>query len=120
VHRDTGSTRVSGATALAAVTPRSSHRLRLAALGVVALLALVIAALAGRWTSWFGNPHIYSQTELNPQQLTSSSTDDPVVGGAMSPDGKYLQYADLEGIHLRIMSSGETETLPTPPGFCFR
>lgn len=120
LHRDTGSTRISGATAVAAGAPRSSRPLRWIALGAVALLAVLIAALAGRWTDWLGTPHIYSQTELNPQQLTSSSADDPVVGGAISPDGKYLEYADVEGIHLRIMTSGETETLPTPPGFCFR
>lgn len=34
--------------------------------------------------------------EFRQCQLTASSSDDPVTGGAISPDGKYLVYTDLE------------------------
>jgi hypothetical protein len=39
---------------------------------------------------------------------------------SVSPDGKYLLYADLEGLHLRLIASGETQLLPIPDTFCFR
>ena len=39
----------------------------------------------------------YSQAELKPQQLTANSSEDPVAATSISPDGKYLLYADLEG-----------------------
>jgi len=52
--------------------------------------------------------------------MTANSTEDPVAVSSISPDGKYLLYADLEGLHLRLTTSGEVQTLPTPEAFCFR
>jgi hypothetical protein len=37
----------------------------------------------------------------------------------MSPDGKYIAYGDLAGLHLRQIDTGETNLLPVPDGFCF-
>ena len=54
------------------------------------------------------------------RQITANSVDDPVFRGAVSPDGKYLAYADSSGIHLRQIDTGETHILPTPEGLCFR
>ncbi len=36
---------------------------------------------------------------------------------AISPDGKYLAYADSAGIHMRLIETGETSSLASPPGF---
>jgi hypothetical protein len=57
---------------------------------------------------------------LKPQQLTAQSSEDPLMVTSVSPDGKYLLYADLEGLHLRLIASGETQLLPIPDTFCFR
>jgi Tol biopolymer transport system component len=40
--------------------------------------------------------------------------DDTLVDGALSPDGKYLAYADDSGIHLKLMATGETRKVPVP------
>src|SRR6202007_3100540 len=40
-----------------------------------------------------------------------------VTSGAISPDGKYLAYADLDGIHIKLIETGETRTLPQPDEF---
>jgi hypothetical protein len=89
----------------------------LAAAGVVAMSVILAFAYFG---DWFGSHGPYTQAELKPQALTSNSSEDPVALTSISPDGKYLLFADLEGLHLRLMTSGETQTLPTPDEFCFR
>jgi serine/threonine protein kinase len=93
---------------------RSFWRLAIAAIGIPAVLA------AGYFAGWFGSAQPYSQAQLKPQQLTAQSSEDPVMVTSVSPDGKYLLYADLEGLHLRVIASGETQLLPIPDTFCFR
>jgi serine/threonine protein kinase len=53
------------------------------------------------------------------RQITFNPTEQPVSLAAISPDGKYLAYADLGGMHLRQLDTGETHLLPVPEGFCF-
>jgi serine/threonine protein kinase len=93
---------------------RSLWRPAVAAFGILAVLA------AGYFAGWFGSKQSYSQAQLKPQQLTAQSSEDPVMVTSVSPDGKYLLYADLEGLHLRLIASGETQLLPIPDTFCFR
>ena len=88
--------------------------------GVIAAVVIVAALAVGYFAGWFTPAHTYSQAELKPQQLTANSSEDPVASTSISPDGKYLLYADLEGMHLRLISTGETQSLPIPDSFCFR
>ena len=37
-----------------------------------------------------------------------------MLSGAISPDGKYLAYADMQGIHIKQIETGETRTVPQP------
>jgi hypothetical protein len=41
-----------------------------------------------------------SAPEIKLRQLTTNSAENPVTGGALSPDGKYLAHSDLKGMHL--------------------
>lgn len=101
-----------------AETPKTRNRgMLFAAIGVVAGIAILAFAY---FSGWFSSHGPYSQAELKPQALTSNSSEDPVANTSISPDGKYLLFADLEGLHLRLMTTGETQTLPTPDEFCFR
>ncbi len=52
--------------------------------------------------------------EIRLRQLTINSSENPVIGGAISPDGKYLAYSDTRGMHLKVLASGETHTPPQP------
>lgn len=128
--RDTHSTRiaaVSGSVAAVAAasgvapaaTPAKPHNWTLV-LGAAAAVVLLAALGIGYFAGWFDSSRPYSQAELKPLQLTANSTENPVAVTSISPDGKYLLYADLEGLHLRLMSSGETQSLPIPDSFCFR
>ncbi len=99
---------------LKAASRRSFWLLASAAVGILAVLA------AGYFSGWFGSAQPYSQAQLKPRQLTAHSSEDPVMSSSVSPDGKYLLYSDLQGLHLRLISSGETQLVPIPDTFCFR
>jgi hypothetical protein len=89
-------------------------------IAAAALVAVIVLAAVAYFGGWIGKKGPYSQADLKPQVLTSNSSEDPVALTSISPDGKYLLFADLEGLHLRLMTTGETQTLPTPNEFCFR
>ena len=38
------------------------------------------------------------------------------MDAAISPDGKYLGYADQQGIHLQLVATGAVQTVASPPG----
>jgi serine/threonine protein kinase len=50
------------------------------------------------------------------RQLTTNSEENRVLSGAISLDGKYLAYSDLKGIHIKVIETGETHTVPQPEG----
>jgi hypothetical protein len=54
------------------------------------------------------------------RSVTANPTENPVYASAISPNGRYLAYADLTGVFVRLLESGETHSLPLPEGFCFR
>ncbi len=56
-------------------------------------------------------------SEARQVQLTANPIENPVVSAAISPDGRYLAYADLSGLFLRPMDSGETHRVILPEGF---
>jgi DNA-binding winged helix-turn-helix (wHTH) protein/Tol biopolymer transport system component len=54
---------------------------------------------------------------IKQRRLTASSEENPVLGAAISPDGRYLAFADKTGFYLRQIDSGETHSLSVPSGF---
>ena len=119
--RDTQSSKiaaVSGSSPAVALPAKSQRWPMLA--GALSAAAIVAVLVIGYFAGWFASAQPYSQAQLKPQQLTANSSEDPVAVTSISPDGKYLLYADLEGLHLRLTASGETQSLPIPDLFCFR
>jgi serine/threonine protein kinase/Tol biopolymer transport system component len=89
-------------------------RRQFAVLGLVALLTV-----SGAAAYWFARRHASSPPglpALKQRQLTTNSSEKVVLSGSISPDGKYLAYADLQGIHVKIIDTGETADLPPPEG----
>jgi serine/threonine protein kinase len=101
-------------------TPAPKVRRRSFWLPAVAAVGIMSVSSAAYFGEWFRSGQPYSQGQLKPQQLTAQSSEDPVMVTSVSPDGKYLLYADLQGLHLRVIASGETQLLPIPDTFCFR
>jgi serine/threonine protein kinase len=94
---------------------------RWSALGwVVSVLALVVIAVAAVFLVPRLGQSPGAQLDLRPIQLTANPPGNPIVATAISPDGKYLAYADYEGIYFRLLSSGEDHRLELEEGFCFR
>ncbi len=93
--------------------PRSKRALVIAA----SALLLVIAALALWSWSMRGRPGAH---RLSHGSITANPPENPVYAAAISPDGKYLAYADLTGVFVRLLETGETHSLPLPERFCFR
>jgi serine/threonine protein kinase/Tol biopolymer transport system component len=100
---------------------KGKHAIRIV-LGVLAVLAVASIGLGivGQKYNWFGANTVYSQAQLNPKQLTFNSEEDPALVSAISPDGKYLAYTDLDGLHLRLLATGEMQSMPVPKDMCMR
>jgi len=79
---------------------------------IVALLigACLTAAAALAWV-WRSGQHSPALTEV---ALTQNSFEAPVVDAAISPNGNLLAYADVSGLNLKVISSGEVRSLSTP------
>jgi serine/threonine protein kinase len=121
LKRDTQSSKVAAVSGSVAAAPAQSKSRKWPVIAAVVFACAIVAVLAGGYfAGWFTKQQPYTQAELKPQQLTANSSEDPVAVTSVSPDGKYLLYADLEGLHLRLLGTGETQSLPIPEAFCFR
>ncbi len=85
---------------------RRSNSLLLA----LASIVLVAAVLFG----WLVARRKEPLQETVQEQLTSNASETAVGSGTISPDGKYLSYWDVRGIHLKLISTGEMKTIPQP------
>jgi serine/threonine protein kinase/Tol biopolymer transport system component len=90
--------------------PPSRARFSRPLLYMAGLLVLLLV-VGSVWTVRRGQP---LRPALKLTQLTWNSSEIPVRTAAISPDGKYLAYTDLNGIHIKILSSNETRTVPQP------
>ena len=95
---------------------RMRQRLWLVAAAAVLALALALSIVIIPWKS---RPAVEAPALL-PSQLTANPLDNGVRRAAISPDGKYLAYADLTGLHILEIGTGETRSIPLPEKLCPR
>jgi DNA-binding winged helix-turn-helix (wHTH) protein/Tol biopolymer transport system component len=78
---------------------------------VLGTIFLVLAGLVVIWLSWtrWGR-----QLQAKETQLTTNSSEASVTAAAVSPDGKYLAYADSAGLYVRVIRTGEMHPLSIP------
>jgi len=86
----------------------ATSRWLLASVGFLAVL------LVAGVTFWFNRVQPLSPLDLKQSQLTSDSSEYGIVDSAISPDGKYLVYADRNRIYLKLLGTGETQTISDP------
>jgi eukaryotic-like serine/threonine-protein kinase len=89
--------------------PRARWR-AITAAGVVVLFL----ASAAFWFAKRQRQSTAALPEIKWRQLTSNSSENGVGSGTISPDGKYLAYADTLGMHVKQLETGETQTIPQP------
>jgi Tol biopolymer transport system component len=82
--------------------------------GLAGLLALIAASVLGWFLTHRAPPQ--PSAELTEKRLTFNSSENPVRSNGISPDGKYLSYSDLAGIHVRLLATGEERLVPRPGG----
>ncbi len=94
------------------VDPRATtgKRTQLIVAALSALVLAVLGILALRY-SGSATPHLIVE-----QRVTSNPEEAPVTGAVVSPDGKYVAYADSTGVYFRQLENGEIHPLPLPPG----
>jgi serine/threonine protein kinase/Tol biopolymer transport system component len=80
-----------------------------------ALGGLVLIVLSGLGIAWFATRKMPGPLELRQRKLTFNSSENPLGGAYISPDGKLLAYSDRTGMHVMVIESGETQTVPLPP-----
>lgn len=80
----------------------------------VLLLGVAVGLLIAHWRHQLGNVTL---PRIRQRRLTASSEENPVLGAVISPDGKYLAFADKTGFYLRQIDSGETHPLNFPSEF---
>jgi serine/threonine protein kinase len=79
---------------------------------VLALTAGVFVIAAGLlWLVWRSGQHPPMLTEI---PLTENGLETPVVDAAISPNGNFLAYADVSGLYLKEIGSGQVHALFTP------
>jgi Tol biopolymer transport system component len=81
-------------------------------LGFAVLPALILVLASWFWFARHQSP--LPALSLKQRQLTTNSSEKAVLSGSISPDGKYLAYADMHGIHVKLIETGEIADIPPP------
>ena len=81
----------------------------------LASLALALLAAAGAFL-WYRAPKHSPNPlpDLKQEQLTANSSENLVADSAISPDGRYLAYADRKAIQIKQLGSGEVRSIAPP------
>jgi serine/threonine protein kinase/Tol biopolymer transport system component len=83
---------------------------------VTAVLLATLALIAATILTWRLSRGPESPPQLKQARLTANPPAVPVLNATISPDGKYLGYGDRQGIHLQLVDTGETLSVPPLPG----
>jgi hypothetical protein len=83
---------------------------------VAAALLVTVALVGTAIATWIFPRRAEPLPQFNQRKLTANAQDSPVLSAGISPDGKYLGYADPQGIHLQLVATGAVQNVPSPPG----
>ncbi len=96
---------------LKALGKGSATRNRVILISASALLVLALSVML-----WIGRKETTVVPDPKLTQLTANSSDNPIDDMSVSPDGEYLAYKDLRGLHLKLLKTGEMRDVLPPEG----
>jgi serine/threonine protein kinase len=99
-----------------AITYRAGKFIRRHRSSVTAALLVTLALIGTAIVPLFFPRRPEPLPQFNQRKLTANAQDSPVFNAAISPDGKYLAYGDQQGIHLQLVATGASQSVPLPPG----
>lgn len=79
----------------------------------IAVITTTVAIAVGS-LFWFTKRRSEFTPEMKLRQLTTNSDENPVRNGSISPDGKYLAYADPKKMYIKLIETGEIRVVPQP------
>jgi eukaryotic-like serine/threonine-protein kinase len=82
---------------------------------VAAAPTVALALIGTAIFSWFFPARREPFPQFNQRKLTANAQNSPVFDAAISPDGKYLVYADPQGLHLQTVTTSEVQNVALPP-----
>lgn len=83
---------------------------------ITAALLVALTVIGAATLTWMVSRDPKTLPRITQGRLTASFRDLPITSAAISPDGKYLGYADQQGIHLQRVDTGEAKKLPLLAG----
>ncbi len=89
---------------------------RLQARWPLVLAAALAVLVGGSVLVWFATRQAPHQPEPKQWRLTANPSGNPATHALISPSGKYLAYSDQSGMHVKLIETGETRTIPRPAG----
>jgi len=92
------------------VTAPAQQKSRRGRIAVATLSLLLMGTGAG----WVAARRLNPKVQIVEQRLTANAMDDPILSAVISPDSKYLAFADRSGLFLRVVGTGETHSLAMP------
>jgi serine/threonine-protein kinase len=99
-----------------AFTYRAGKFIRRHRNSVTAALLATLALIGTAIVTWFFPRRPGPLPQFNQRKLTANVQDSPVLNAGISPDGKYLGYGDKQGVHLQLVATGGTQSVPLPSG----
>lgn len=79
------------------------------------LIAVSVLLVVGSLSWYFG--HLRSAAGIVETQLTSRAPELPIEAASISPDGKYMAFADHEGLWLQVIETQAMHKLKAPEMF---
>ena len=96
-------------------TNESRHRLsKIHSAWYLALVLLVVGLVVVLKAPWRTQP---TPQLVQEKRITANPAEAPIRAAVVSPDGKYLAYADTTGLYLRQLDTGEIHRMSLPQDF---
>jgi serine/threonine protein kinase len=79
--------------------------------GAIAASVVLLGLVAGG-AFWYASRADDPFANVRVRQITHNTSEHSVGSGAISPDGRYVAYADTRGIHVQAIETGESRIVP--------